>query len=641
MQKNNILFEKNIAIIKRRLIPLHDGLLKYIETRIEEGKVIIDESARGEKVVGVVRDNRCWYLNSRYDAENAVKCWADGVEEINFRGIVIMNGISNMMYAREMLKRLGKDNILVLFEPDPAILVKVIEETDVSDILEDDRVFIFANDINMTFFRQYFGILFEYDRINYSKILTLPNYGMLFPDEIGEFEELCEKELIAIHTDKNTYIHLGEEINDNHIDNIWSSIFSSSIDELKKTIDKTDIKGVPAIIVAAGPSLDKNIELVREAKGKALIVAVDSAIKAMMARDIIPDLLVTIDSHKPMSLFEDERIEYIPLVICMQSRVEILQKHKGKMFMSANMSYIKSIYRQLGTDLSVLSTGGSVANNAFSLVKFLGFKTIIFIGQDLAFTDNKKHVKNAYTETAVGEDESEEYIEIEDQNGDPILTFRNFKLYRDWFESEIRDNPDLHVINATEGGAKIHGTEIITFREAIDKYCNKNVDFNKLIELAADSFSAEQKLEYFEILMDMPNKLNKLKKRFEKGIRDYNRFYELLRKGKNGTSEFRHVLKSIEEVNNIDLKEQIMEFVVMYAMEDEYRLIEGIYDVEKSADIKSEGREIADRGISMLNSYIKACARVIERVEYVLENIVDENRIEMLKAEVESHKKEK
>ena len=629
MEKYSI-YEKNLEVIKKRLPPCYSGVLEYKSVNNENNRVFIEESENNEKIVAVNHDNRIWYLNSKYDAAEGTKSWMNSFESINFRGIVIMCGMSNLMYARELLKKLGKDNILIIYEPDPDILIKVLEEIDVSDVLGDFRTFLFSEKINMTFLRQYLRMLFEYERINYSRFVVLPNYNGIYKNNIEMFTDLCQSEIVLLEATNNTAILLGEEMNNNHIDNIWYSIFSSSINELKNEIDKINIKNIPCIIVAAGPSLDKNIDILKQAQKKSLIIAVDSAIKALLAQDIIPDLLVTVDSHKPMTLFENERILDIPLVVCMQSRVELLQKHKGKQFMFASTDYMKHIYNHFNKELETLSTGGSVANNAFSLAKFLGFKTIILVGQDLAFTDNKKHVGNVYNEKAIGEDSSEQYIEIEGQDGNPILTFPNFKLYRDWFEAEIKDNPEINVINATEGGAKIHGAEITTLKEAIGKCCIYDVDFDKAIAATNDSFSSKQKVEFYEMLESMTDKLENLRKKLKNGIRDYNKFYELIRNGKNHTQEFKRVLESIEKVNYLDKIEPLMEFVMMYAKEDEHNLGQNIYDVDDSADIKSEGKEIADRGIAMLNAYIRADEKVIDRVNYVLNNIVDKKRISEL-----------
>lgn len=144
--------------------------------------------------------------------------------------------------------------------------------------------------------------------------------------------------------------------------------------------------------------MDKNINELKQAKGKAFILVVDTALKALLKRDIIPDLIITIDSHKPPVLFMHPRFKDIPMVVCDCSNYELYLFHKGKRFyFSETDSYISYIYEKgTGEKLYPTETGGSVANNAFSLANILGFKNIILVGQDLAYTDKKKHTTDAY-----------------------------------------------------------------------------------------------------------------------------------------------------------------------------------------------------------------------------------------------------
>jgi len=311
-------------------------------------------------------------------------------------------------------------------------------------------------------------------------------------------------------------------------------------------------------------------------------------------------------------LFEDDRALTIPLIVCMHTRYDIMEKHRGKKFMFSDSEYIVNIYDKFKKEISALETGGSVANTAFSMAKFLGFKTIILMGQDLAFTNNKKHASNVYEEKSIGEDESDAYTEIEGIDGKPITTFLNFRLYRDWFEAEIKDNPEITVINATEGGAKIHGACNQTLNNAIQCF------FKKPIADSKDSFSESEKIQYYQLFKDMVDKSKELDRKFKSGIRYYNKLKELMCKGKSKSGEFSRILKSIKEVNNIGNMEPFMELISMYAKEDEYNITHNIYKVDYKATLEDDGNEVADKGIAMLKAYIKANKKALDRIEKVL-----------------------
>ena len=81
-------------------------------------------------------------------------------------------------------------------------------------------------------------------------------------------------------------------------------------------------KDIPAFVVASGPSLNKNIEELKRAKGKSLIVAVDSAIPTLLRNDIVPDLFVTLDSKKDIRHTDDERSHTIPCFCELESKAD-------------------------------------------------------------------------------------------------------------------------------------------------------------------------------------------------------------------------------------------------------------------------------------------------------------------------------
>lgn len=87
---------------------------------------------------------------------------------------------------------------------------------------------------------------------------------------------------------------------------------------------------IPAIIVSAGPSLNKNIMELKRAKNKAFIVAVDTAVRPLVNAGIIPDMYVIVDGLKPKELLDFDEAKRIPLMPSITSAKEILENHTGK-----------------------------------------------------------------------------------------------------------------------------------------------------------------------------------------------------------------------------------------------------------------------------------------------------------------------
>ena len=126
---------------------------------------------------------------------------------------------------------------------------------------------------------------------------------------------------------------------------------------------------IPGIVVAAGPSLNKNIHELKRAKGKAFIVAVDTAIKPLIAAGIIPDMFAIVDGKKPLDLIKKEEAKEIPLVTTINASSDILKYHTGMKFFY-NESYViaEQILMHGDRQYGGVDTGGSVATSAFSLL---------------------------------------------------------------------------------------------------------------------------------------------------------------------------------------------------------------------------------------------------------------------------------
>lgn len=614
--------EKNIECLAEKMKDIEEGITSYINrSSIGQKTVYTDKSANDELIFAKEKEGRLWYLNSRYDAQHAARVLADAQGEIHYRNIFILCGIGNGMYLSELLKRLGDENIVIAYEPDPEIFVRLIENKDMTESFGDRRVLVFAEGINTNTFSEYFGIVFRYELIDLSKFIISPNYGRLYAEQIQEFHDNCWREANMLQGEKNTLADIGYEMADNVIANLWNMAKHSTINRLAEYIKENgvDVTETPFIIVSAGPSLDKNIEDLRAAKGRAFIVAVDSAIKKMLSHDILPDLIVTVDSHKPLELFEDRRVWNIPMVVCGQTRCEIYDNHKGRLFTFTEDEFVLYFYRHFGKDIAPLRTGGSVANNTFSLAIFLGFEKIILVGQDLAFTNNKKHASNVYKEKEINDDENWKYTYVDSIDGSKILTYRNFAMYKDWFEGMIRDHKEIKVLNATEGGANIKGAENCTLKEAIARWCN--VSFSaSIINNAPDVFTDEEMPKVYAYIAELHDRCNVLNKSFDDGIKDYIKLKELIAKGKAGGSTFNGVMRRIQSLNEMADKEPLVHLISMYASKDEHKALADLY--EEKASVDREAMNAADKGIALLEGYKSGCTltkqafgRLIDSIE--------------------------
>ncbi|MCL2199793.1 MAG: DUF115 domain-containing protein, partial [Defluviitaleaceae bacterium] len=250
------------------------------------------------------------------------------------------------------------------------------------------------------------------------------------------------------------------------------------------------LSGKPAIVVSAGPSLNKNVHLLKEVQGKVFIMAAYTAIKTLEAHGIKPDMYMTVDPGQvPYEVGEEYGYQNIHLLFYASAGRAIINQHKENNFVIAYPpkmmadEVFHNVAAHIGKPMKYefVSGGGSVSHAIAEFLYRMGAGVIVMLGQDLAFTDGQHHAKE-YSEGREDFTDGSAYsdrtrIMVEDIYGGQVETMDAFKAYVEQFEIFAKYyESELKVVDATEGGAKINNTEILTFREAIDRYMLEYTD---------------------------------------------------------------------------------------------------------------------------------------------------------------------
>ena len=302
------------------------------------------------------------------------------------------------------------------------------------------------------------------------EVLFTPGYDTVFRTEYADFIHAINENRERILVNKNTLRRFRDSAARNQIANLHVLQHCNLVEELAHILPRS----VPVIIVSAGPSLDKNIELLKKAKGHCLIFAVDTAMKYLMERDIMPDLGITVEPIKPMANYADDRCFDVPHIFDCEANPEIVSRERGRIFIYNCRDFFARLLEDAGTEaVSNVASGGSVATAAFAVCYELQMKTIILIGQDLAYAGTATHAGGVES-AGINGDIGTELIDGID--GEPVRTRSDWKGYLRWFENAIRvineQHLDMQVIDATEGGALIHGSHVMTLNDAVGRYCS-------------------------------------------------------------------------------------------------------------------------------------------------------------------------
>ncbi|MGQ9755918.1 MAG: motility associated factor glycosyltransferase family protein [Desulfotomaculales bacterium] len=262
---------------------------------------------------------------------------------------------------------------------------------------------------------------------------------------------------------------LNRRVQENILENLRITVEDPGITALKDAF-----RGRPAVIVAAGPSLGKNVDLLTDAKGKSIIICVGTAVKPLLARHVHPDLVVTLDpTEANYRLFEGVMLEEEYLCYEPQAHHQIPPLFAGRRFaFNSFVSPLSLWLRKLYGDKGYVEPGGSVAIAAFGIACLIGADPIVFIGQDLAYTGGRTHAAGTVYENEKVDLEAPNpnLIRVPGIGGGTVITSRNMHTFLVRFEELFGEHKDRLIIDATEGGALKRGTVVLSFREAIDRY---------------------------------------------------------------------------------------------------------------------------------------------------------------------------
>ena len=603
-----------------------DNLMMYYPKREEILEKLDEIECDGVSYKGnlltVLKDGKEFHLTSVYDTKRYAKAFAKKrLADSKREAVIWIFGFGDGEYIRELLDE-TTDNIILVYEPDPRIFKCVMENKNISDILSNSRLYTAIGEIGDKLVYEFLISFVPYTTLSANKMFDLPNYLNLYFEQMIFLVRKYKERYVELHMTKNTLHYFEGMYVNNMLRSLPDAVNQYSIEQIKKAVNTEEFKDFPAILVSGGPSLDKNVKMLKKAKNKAFILAVDTALKTLVRNDIVPDLSITVDPEKPTVLFQHEKIKDIPLVVSQDSNVEIFDYHKGKRFYFAEeRAYIASLYRDYSVGTFYLETGGSVATNAFSLLRYLGFTNIILVGQDLAYPNNQFHSKDAYDGNEEALQDENKYYYVEDIYGGKVLTEGNMDMYRLWFENCIVRNSELNVIDATEGGAKINGTTITTLDNAIDTYCKKEIDIDEVFRKIEPAIKEADREKVIEKIKAWPEKYADIKNSISIGIKNYNRIIELVGRGKAGNSEYNRLVKDNSKLYNDITREPIMEFPKMYTWNDEYDVQAKVFDYDKDASQYTQVKDTCEQGITMLKSYSKGIDEFLKEYPKLLENL--------------------
>lgn len=456
-----------------KLLAIQEGFeRKKIEDFFQKYKdlpsvVQLAEARDGSRIFLYQKEGKEYRLNSSYRPQAEADRWASQYSCTGISQCFVFYGLGNGMFLSSLLKNCREDARILVYEPRPEIFAQAFLTMDLCGILSDPRVSLHAEEAGGL---PCYRLLDQYVTKENEKMLTLcvhPQYDVLFPEGIQMLQKEIQDLKGRLRAAENTRKAYGRRIVKNtcyawkrYVADKKAGILSKDLSELPQEKEMAGLqmavsKGMPAVILSTGPSLAKSAELLGRLKGKAVLFAVDSSARYLLAKGVEPDYLVTIDPLKWPKHFHSERCRSIPVFCRFDSNFRLLEGQKGALIFFGGTEYSRLLS---GEDaLFINDTGGSVATAAFSLCQALGFSKIILVGQDLCYDGDKTHAGGI-----ISPDEKKQGFGktwVPGNLSEKVQTRQDWYRYLKWFENEIILHPECRVVNATAGGAKIQGTE--------------------------------------------------------------------------------------------------------------------------------------------------------------------------------------
>lgn len=569
---DNNCFEKNMNCLKDKRKQLHEKLVEIINNKeYDFSRFNSIETKNGQKTVEIINDEKTVRLNSIYNPQIEAKKWADSFDFNNLDTPVVMFGLANGIFARAILSRMNKDSFAIIVEPDISLFIYCLYEFDMCDIFSNLDVVILIDQINFDKLAEALNRNIDVKLLNIQVVCTHPKMDAIYTDKCLEFIKKIKERFAKSVSDLLTNIILSDKVLDNLFKNFCFIKDSNCVADMIGVIPEN----IPFIITAAGPSLDKNVDELKKAEGKAFIMATDRSVGTLVKHNINFDAIITLDAVKTIDFLGDEpeKFSHYPIFAGIDSNNGILENNKSRKIWTITSDFWLSLCDKHQLNTTVYSIGGSVATAAFNVARLIGSKKIILVGQDLAYDGEVSHTGNVKEKIMYNNYSGL----IEGIHGEKLKTRSDWVKFRNWFEQSITEmGEEIEVIDATEGGAKIQGTTILTLRETIEKYCKEEFDFKTVINNLEPTFSGQFYLDFKQDILYLENELNTIKRCAEKGIKASDNMLNMCENKNRSIEKEKEYCETIKEMNQIIEEQLIYKVIEQYISKNVNLVMRGV-----------------------------------------------------------------
>ncbi len=443
----------------------------------------------GNKLLNFIQNKTCSHFNidenlNIFDKTHNIFMYENLEEELNFfyqsilektprYPFICIYGIGNALLIKNLAKHYKH---LFVFESEIELFILALSVLDLSEELKTYQVILFdaaVKDVEI-----HIAMIFDQQSILeylslYEMFISSHYYLKYYETSILSLNELCIKSAAVAIRNADISCFLPLLTHGQFLQNIPSMLESIPF---QRILNERKNKFENAIVVSAGPSLAKQLPLLKAYQEKAVIFCADGALSMLEKEGIVPDYVTNLDfTDLAMKFFQNKENKTSLNVLSCATHPNVVHSLKAENCVIILRN--KALYQRFNlNDFGYIDTGTHVSHFSYTLALALGFKNIILIGQDLAFDEkgNSHSQGFSYGEQFSGE-KTVPTLKTQAYAGKgEVLTHITWNDYRIKLEYLFACNSkEAKFYNATEGGARINFTEELSFKECCEKLLTK------------------------------------------------------------------------------------------------------------------------------------------------------------------------
>ncbi|EOG1885654.1 flagellin modification protein PseD [Campylobacter jejuni] len=540
------LFNKNIEALSNILLKESLKEIKSSKFELILGKDNLDINLKDTSDNTFLYENVIDELNSMLNTYN---------DKYLLYPVLYFYGFGNGILFKALLQNKNHQHIVV-FEKDIEIIWIMFHILDFSHELQSARLMILqTSSLDIELFSNFCSSkpFFQFSRIYFLELMS--HYYERFHEDVLELnKKLVQDFKDSILSHGNDPLDALQGI-EQFVYNLPQMITHPSYKELlskRKGISDT------AIIVSTGPSLTKQLPLLKKYASKATIFCADSSYPILAKHGIKPDYVCMLERTEITAEFFnndfgefDKDILFVLKSYVHPHTTKYLQKNnRNFMLVSTYASFIN--YLKLD-DFGYFNMGFSVANMNFLLAIHLKHKNIVLIGQDLAYAENGNSHPDDYQNSANYESQMYEHILTTAYGGNgKVESSFVWTLFRHNFEQDVanaKKNYYITTYNCTEGGARIEGTIEKPFLWACENLLHKDLNkpFEKLEPLSLNKQNEFLLKAYYKVCKSIKH-CRDFSNKFIKSYDKIKNSFMSLQNSQENETLIKEIIKDIDKI---------------------------------------------------------------------------------------------